>query len=480
MKKLLSFCLALLLLAGLAVIPTSAETITPDTAWYGDGTKDRFELNTAADVLGFFKLLSAGTANFEGKTVVLTADVDLNPGWEASTLKYGPNRLAAVSPANSFKGTFDGQGHSIRGLCAATSAGDDTGIFGQAGAGAVVAIRNIRFLNSLIDMSMGWRHAALMNNEGGSLTIENVYSEMIAYGRDNANTNYTSAFTAGLSADSVTVIRDSVFAGQLLNIASGAPFIAWNAGTATLENCAFYGTVDAPTRKVGSGLIDENRGTLTMKNCISAGTLMVNTENNVNAVIRHQAGTVTAENNRFICDGNVADASVKVAAAMTAENLANFYDYAKDIVGFDGWDVIGDKAYPTTLAWGVKGTNLDAVCLKSWQKTDVKDGTWSVRLIGGVDSLNYDSLELCLTVKDNEGKTGTVKESTQTVWSSILAGEETVTAESLKTGYLWGVVLSNIPEAQNAIGLDAKVYTVKDGVKTLVSVQAVLVGGAEQ
>lgn len=475
MKKLFSFCLALLLIAGLIVIPASAETITPTTDWY-DASKDRFELATAADFLGFFSLLSKGTANFAGKTVVLTADVDLNPEWDASTLKYGPNVLAAVSIANSFKGTFDGQGHTVSGLCAATSADTDTGIFGQAVAGADVTIRNVRFLNSLVDMSMTWRHAALMNNEGGKLTIENVYSEMIAYGRDNNNTNYTSAFTAGLNANSVTVIRDSVFAGQLLNVATGAPFIAWNAGTATLENCAFYGTANSPTRKVCSGLVDDNRGSLTIKNCISAGTVTANSNGRINAIIRNPQETVTAENNRFICDGNVATASAKVATIMTAKDLADFYNYAKDIEGFEGWDVIDGKAYPTTLAWGEKA-NSETVCILKTQTTDVTEGAWSVRLVGGVDNLDYDALECRLTIKNNEGKTGTVRETVNTVWTSIMAAGETVTAADLGTAYIWGVVINGIPEAQTKIEMQASVYTVKDGVKTLVSVQPILVAG---
>ncbi len=473
--------MAILLLAAIVVIPTyAAEAITPDTeSWYGDGSADVFELDSEADFLGFFSKI-AGGESFVGKTVLLTVDVDLNPGWDASTMVAPANMLTRVSAANHFCGTFDGQGHTVKGLYAKPNV-NDTGIFGKTATGDDVTIRNVRFLNSYVDISGVWRATALMNTAGGKLTIDNVYSEMICKSKGSSG-SFGSAFTGNLNTASVTVIRNSVYAGKITAATCCGAFIGQNKGTATLENCAFYGEInDDTTNKLCSGLVDDNRGTLTIKNCISAGTVTANSSGNVNTICRNAQGTVTAENNLHLSAETIADASVKIGALISAEELADFYKWSDDNPdkGFASWDVIGDKPYPTTLAWGVKGVNSSTVCLKYWQKSAVVDGAYRVRLIGGVDSLDYDSLEIKLNIRNAEGKVGTVAHKVTKVWSSILADGETVTAENLSTAYIWGVALTGIPEAQSAIDLDAAVYTVKDNTKTLVSVHSILVGGAE-
>lgn len=481
MKKLLSFCLALLLIAGLAVIPTGAanETIAPDTAlWYGEGDAERFELTCAADFLGFFKKVSEGV-DFAGKTVVLTADIDLNPGWDAGT-GAAANVLTSLSTAVSFAGTFDGQGHTVSGLYARTSADHDTGIFGSASAGDDVTIRNVRFLNSCVDLTPKWRCTALMNTAGGRLTIENVYSEMLVIGKNNTG-SFGSAFTANMNAGSVTVIRNSVFAGKITSASTCGAFIGRNDGTATLENCAFYGVLDDSTNKMCSGLADDNRGTLTVKNCISAGSVTANSGGNIHSVIRNAAGTYTAENNLYT-EAATSAASQKGGRRIGEAELTGFYAWAEanSDAGFSGWDVIADRPYPTLLAWSAKGANSDTVCLKNWQKGQVESGVWGIRLIGGVDSLDYDALEIRLNIRNTAGKTGAVTQRVTTVWSSILADGTTYTAEELESTWIWGVTLGGIPENETAVDLDAAVYTVRNGVRTLVSVHTILVGGAER
>ena len=302
MKKLLSLSLAILLLAAIVVIPTyAAEAITPDTTtWYGDGNADVFELDSAEDVLGFFKLLASQTSLFDGKTVLLTADVDLNPGWDASTMTDGTNKLASV-PGSTFGGNFvfDGQGHTIKGLFA-NPASNNTGIFGQAFTGADVTICNVRFINSYVKIYTSWRNCGLIYASGNAkVTIDNVYSEMNCKGKGRTD-SFGSAFTGNMAPDTTTVIRNSVYAGKITSATCCGAFIGQNKGTATLENCAFYGSVeDGTTSENCSGLVDNNLGTLNIKNCISAGTVTANGKGNVNTICRNAQGTVTAENNLY-------------------------------------------------------------------------------------------------------------------------------------------------------------------------------------
>ena len=108
------FCLPLLALLCAAALgswllmrPSSA-AITPNKAWYGDGTSTDFYISTSADLAGLAQLVNAGTERFEGKTIHLTADIDLG-GMPWTPI--GNNNDIYV-----FSGTFDGGGHAVTGL----------------------------------------------------------------------------------------------------------------------------------------------------------------------------------------------------------------------------------------------------------------------------------------------------------------------------------------------------------------------------
>ena len=126
-KKTVSILLAAMMLLTVAVIGVSAEgeaTASPkieqNKAWGdtdGDGV---FEIASAEDFLAFAaKRPSLGS--YAGKTVKLVADIDLNPGWDASS-KTAPTNVWTTM--FRFDGIFDGQGHTISGLY---STGDANG-----------------------------------------------------------------------------------------------------------------------------------------------------------------------------------------------------------------------------------------------------------------------------------------------------------------------------------------------------------------
>ena len=489
MKKLLSICLALLLVAGLAVIPTGADTaaIAADTTWY-DESKTEFVLEDEADLLGFAKLHAEGKT-FAGMTILLARDMDLNPDFTASVSAAQPTNVWANAKGTAFAGVFDGQGHSVKGIYSLepTTDGSGSGIFGLVAPGTSATIRNLILLNSIYRINR-WQPGAIFGIVAGTATISNVYSEMELYSYfQPANGGYFAGYVTGTLIVDRSVVAATITSEKHKEMGGFAGFIAQD-GNVTVTNRAFYGSLaDSQNTTANSGFIDENRGTLTVKNCISAGTVAANSDGNVNSIVRNPKGIATqvgiyiAENNLYT-EEKTAAASKEGATRVTSADLANFYTWneANPDAGFSSWDVIDGKAYPTTLAWKVKGTNSEAVCLKNWQKTAVTGGKWAVRLLGGVDALDYEQLELRLTVRNTEGKTATWTEEIAKVYGSILADGETHTAASLETAYIWAVVLEDIPEAQTAVDLDAAVYTVKDGVKTLVSVHSILIGGAEQ
>lgn len=81
------------------------ETLDVDVSWYNDSDTE-FNLASAEQLAGLAALVNGGNS-FHGKTVNLTADVDLN------MVQWTP---IGRSNDNAFAGTFDGNGHTISNL----------------------------------------------------------------------------------------------------------------------------------------------------------------------------------------------------------------------------------------------------------------------------------------------------------------------------------------------------------------------------
>ncbi len=323
-KRVLSLFLALVMV--LALVPTftiaSTAAITADTSWY-DETKDVFEISTPEQLLGFAKLLSENCKElndplFGGKTIKLTADIDLNPGWDAAGTA-NPTTYWPGMAGRTFTGTFDGQGHTVKGIRVETFA-NTVGIFG--GKPKDATIKNLVIENSLV-RGAGLA-GGLFGQITGTCTIENVYVDILVEGNikdtEEGATNYDRERTGGLVgttlANSTLIIKNTVFAGTVTHKDQGfssadatrvGGFLGAVLGansTVTIENSAFYGTVNANMWAIGGfvGVLTADTGTaLTIKNSISAGQVN-NTGNNATGAIlgQKQGGTATVENVAYI------------------------------------------------------------------------------------------------------------------------------------------------------------------------------------
>lgn len=104
-----------------------------DTSWY-NANETEFKINTAAELAGLAKLVNDGTATFSKKTIKLTADIRLN---EQDVPANGNLWTPIGKKSKPFQGTFDGDGHTIRGLCInATTI--NQGLFGYIDKSAIV------------------------------------------------------------------------------------------------------------------------------------------------------------------------------------------------------------------------------------------------------------------------------------------------------------------------------------------------------
>lgn len=90
---------------------------TYDTAWY-DAEVSEMHINTAEELAGLAQLVNNGKS-MEGQTIILDSDIILNDtlnfeNWGEETPE---NQWVSIGTGtNSFKGTFNGNGHTISGM----------------------------------------------------------------------------------------------------------------------------------------------------------------------------------------------------------------------------------------------------------------------------------------------------------------------------------------------------------------------------
>ncbi len=212
MKRFISALLVLCTLLALVCVPVAADgatTITPDTSWYtANTTEDVLYISDAADFLG---LATAGT-NFAGKTIKLTNDIDLNPGWNANvTVENGTKVVTMPADApnifgriDNFAGTLDGCGHTVSGIyikrdMSSATAISPTGFINTINTAKDVVIKDLVINNSLL-YAIGpagntWNGGiggliGMVQNADATLHINNVYLGMdVVY--ESAGTNAT-------------------------------------------------------------------------------------------------------------------------------------------------------------------------------------------------------------------------------------------------------------------------------------------------
>lgn len=119
---------------------------TPDTSWYQAGQTE-FTLTSADQFAGFLELRSE-TVSFEGVTVKLGCDMVFNQGTAEEIKEKGSanHQLRKIPSTMPFKGTFDGQDHTISGIYMKLTDSAVSGLFGSIGGNA--SFKNFNLINS--------------------------------------------------------------------------------------------------------------------------------------------------------------------------------------------------------------------------------------------------------------------------------------------------------------------------------------------
>ena len=122
MKQFLQLTMICLMAVFGSLPRAQAQTIwdgTADITWY-DATQTSFDISTPEQLAGVAQLVNAGTTTFNGKTLNLTADIWLNADNDSTNnwVPIGGGSPTSESPetGNSFRGNFNGHGHTIYNL----------------------------------------------------------------------------------------------------------------------------------------------------------------------------------------------------------------------------------------------------------------------------------------------------------------------------------------------------------------------------
>ena len=221
------------------------------------------------DLKAFRDKVNAGEA-FAGKTITLTDDVDLkNEEWTPIGVKDG----------NKFKGTFDGQGNSIKNM-KIENGPDYAAFFG--------AVENATVKDLTVEGSVsGSNVAGIFGRVDGSSTIVNCINKATVSGGNKA-----AGIVVKIEANNTTLEGCKNFGNISCTTNNGAAGIVVYAqnGTFTIKDCVNEGAVDAPR---AGGIVynvsDNGNGTIT--GCVNKGNITATGEKVAGIVSMNSVGT---------------------------------------------------------------------------------------------------------------------------------------------------------------------------------------------
>ena len=280
-RPTLSFALLLLLLGG---VVTKANGL---------------RINNADELIDFSNNVNKGTS-YSGTTIYLDSDIDFTPSLSQQFEPIGN------TPSYSFKGTFDGQGHTIKNLTLSLSS-SFVGLFGY----SVNAITK----NVVLDDSCSFTSSySSSTSDVGSIcgrcescVIESVVNMASVTYIGSASDNFCASGIIGRFLGTST-IRNCVnygpvtYSGTSTNDAQIGGIAGMCGGEIKpIQNCANYGTItnNGELEKLYmGGIVGENfHGTVVIENCVSAGKIVNLKQGSASNYIGSVVGSIPSENN---------------------------------------------------------------------------------------------------------------------------------------------------------------------------------------
>ena len=405
MKKIIALMLTLIMVLSIGAVATFAEAapvedtpavanpqdpkIEPDTDGFAPvgtetiGGKELkvWEIWDGADLLEFLSEANRNNGNnktraaYKDSIVRLMADIDLNPSWDATTKTTPQNYLS--KSLFYMKCTFDGQGHTIRGLCVIVEGSDNANMVILSEGGTTFT--NLKIENSYFSTRPTVKDGKVSGGSGAGLLsaarfgawFKTVYVDAVVEAKNGIAGGFSGGFNAtGDTLTPLITITDSVFAGEVYGTTCAGGFVGTNdrpsnnkgKGTypITMTDCANYGKIVSTTPGTAGGFVGvlANEGKFTR--CYNAGEAEVaffnivksTTVNKEEAAITAEvidcyyvAGTATSAtaDNVTTLTYKYADADATAAKTATATELVAI-DAFKKTDSLVGWTVNDNMA----------------------------------------------------------------------------------------------------------------------------------------
>ncbi|MBR4045353.1 MAG: hypothetical protein IKK05_00430 [Alistipes sp.] len=235
-----------------------------------------YEVASVAGLKAIAKFVNGGD-DFKGKTIKLTADIDLN----------NENWAGIGTEEANFCGTFDGCNHTIKNLNILVSEGKEgkayLGLFGYAKNATIknVVFENVDINVACLDIDHSQGHiGAVAGSLEGTSTIENVtvQGDVKVYSTQDANgASRVAVVAGGNSYGNVTMKNVHVVANEgsylIANNNTGA-LAGQLQGKSVFENCS--SNIDVTVNKFfAGGIIGLAAGDQTFTNCHTTGNIAV-------------------------------------------------------------------------------------------------------------------------------------------------------------------------------------------------------------
>lgn len=270
-KKVLNFWTAVE--GDYPAIPT---TLAPDfyngapcSSYVRDEAKKTITIYTAEQLMGFAAWANEG---FGGYTVKLAKDFIINTGDASDWATTAPKHKWSYSTASGtrFRGTFDGQGHTISGLY--QSGTGYVGLFGLAGRG--IEVKDVNIANSYFESTDSWAGSVIgkidcWDSGTGKDTyiLSNVYVDAIVKGTGGAaGLIGSSSENEGTSKVNIT---NCGFNGSVISNGMAGGFVGYGIATMNISKSTFKGSISG-SEKVGGilGWIISSTNVVTIDKCI--------------------------------------------------------------------------------------------------------------------------------------------------------------------------------------------------------------------
>ena len=497
-------CMAVILLMGAGIpclasesdLPSTASSepseLLADTAWYTeDTTLSEYCISTPSELLGFAQLLANRVVFFD-QTVKLGADIVLNEmdvssvsDREAASLLSWP----AISDACSFQGTLDGQGYTISGLYYDAPSYSYVGLLGNilsGGADKTVTVKNLTILNSRIDVShssclVGALFGNAVNCANGLMLCDLYVDVDIVC---EAKPSSVGGFV-GWSRKVPMSVDSCVFAGEISAPQTGSGMgglVGYTSGGLRVSDSGVFGSLTCPTGKVG-GVVGDCTSSLSIANSI-VDAVISSEEETVSAFYGNATGSVALENTLYtvrslrpIPNGAAIDGEGKYSLVKTEDLRGTKAMALLSRYGLSNWHAVKEGfVLPRGIARFADQMSEDQAepfCTKlvGYQTAEGDNGTFRLRLVAVVDSLNYSAVGFSVRAYGEGIEEKKVNKTNTTVYASLLGNVDGTiiqyTAQELGGAYIFALNINNIPLNVGEITFEAVTYHVRGGAVTV-------------